>query len=117
MGCDTPLPNRSTWPLVFYESCRTMQIRLGGEMDITADFGSAVPGSNPGRGTRNKREWHGIMSRRRIWFSGRTPACQVGDRSPILLIRTEMQNLTSQDFLNTKTALLSRFCVSFRSVL
>lgn len=29
-------------------------LRPGGEMDITADFGSAILGSNPGRGTLRK---------------------------------------------------------------
>lgn len=63
-------------------------MRLGGEMDITSDFGSDIPGSNPGRGTRNTNARHGMMSHMRIWFSGRMPACQVGDGSPILPIRT-----------------------------
>ncbi len=30
-------------------------------MDITSDFGSDVPGSNPGEGTGNKNEEHGII--------------------------------------------------------
>jgi hypothetical protein len=29
-----------------------MQLRLGGEMDITSAFEADFPGSNPGRGTR-----------------------------------------------------------------
>lgn len=36
-----------------------MQRRPGGEMDITADFGSAILGSSPGRGTR-------------AWYSAKT---------------------------------------------
>ena len=66
-----------------------MQIGPDGEMDITADFGSAVPGSNPGRGTRNRNAVHVIMSLKRTWFSGRTRPCQGRDGSPILPIRTE----------------------------
>ena len=40
-----------------------MQTSPRGEMDITADFGSAIPGSNPGEGTRNKSIRHDTMSR------------------------------------------------------
>ena len=35
-----------------------------GEMDITAVFGTVVPGSSPGRSTRNKEGGHGIMPTR-----------------------------------------------------
>ena len=65
-----------------------MKIRLDGEMDITADFGSAVPGSNPGRGTRNICATHVIVPRERVWFSGRTIGCQSIDASSILATRT-----------------------------
>ena len=39
-----------------------MGARSDGETDITAVFGTAIPGSNPGRGTRKRREQHAIMS-------------------------------------------------------
>ena len=33
-------------------------------MDITAVFGTVVPGSNPGEGTRNS-QWHHVIMRKR----------------------------------------------------
>ena len=38
-----------------------MQTRPRGEMDITSDFGSDVPGSNPGEGTGNENGGHGSI--------------------------------------------------------
>jgi hypothetical protein len=41
-----------------------MQTGLGGEMDITSDFESDIPGSNPGRGTGNQKVEYATISQR-----------------------------------------------------
>jgi hypothetical protein len=38
--------------MVFLLACSTVAIRLCGEMDITTVFGTVVPGSSPGGGTK-----------------------------------------------------------------
>ena len=68
-----------------------MQIRPDGEMDITTVFGTVVPGSSPGRGTKLLEIESGdVVSCRlaRVWFNGRTSGCQSDDGSSILPTRT-----------------------------
>ena len=78
-------------------------------MDITTVFGTVVPGSSPGGGTKvndtgKEGKSHDRMCETRIWFSGRTRPCQGRDGSPILPIRTEFDSCANVGSRNLNIA-------------